>query len=125
MIPSEVPAEATVTGDLADSLVLSTRTAGDGTVIVAAVGDVDASTAAPLRSMLDAQLARRPPELLLDLSGIRFLGSAGLAVLVETQKAAGVRDVRLRLIAGNRAVTRPLEVTGLIDLFAFSGGAGR
>ncbi len=122
MTPSGLPAETSVDGDFDDPLVLSTRTAEDGTVIVAAVGEVDTFTAAPLRSMLDAQLEEQPPELVIDLSGIRYLGSAGLAVLVETQKAAGVRDVPLRLIATNRAVTRPLEVTGLIDLFVLSGG---
>jgi anti-sigma B factor antagonist len=118
------PAETRVDAEFDDPLVVSSRTAEDGTVIVAAVGEVDAFTAALLRSVLDAQLVRQPPELVLDLSGIRFLGSAGLAVLVETQKAASVRDVPLRLIATNRAVTRPLEVTGLIDLFTVSGDGG-
>jgi anti-sigma B factor antagonist len=122
--PSGTPAETSVDGGLDDPLVLSTRTAEDGTVIVAAVGEVDAFTAASLRSMLDAQFERQPPELVLDLSGIRFLGSAGLAVLVESQKAASVRDVPLRLVASNRAVIRPLEVTGLIDLFIFSDDRG-
>jgi anti-sigma B factor antagonist len=41
-------------------------------------------------------------------------------VLVETQKSARSRDVGLRLIANTRAVTRPLEVTGLIDLFTIA-----
>ena len=121
MTASDLPVDTSVDGEFADPLELSTRTAADGKVIVAAVGEVDAFSAASLRSMLDAQLERRPPELVLDLSGIRFLGSAGLAVLVETQKAACVRDVALRLRATNRAVIRPLEVTGLIDLFTFCG----
>ena len=124
MTTSGLPVERSDDGEFDDSLQLSIRTAEDGKVIVAAVGEVDAFTAASLRSMLDAQLEREPPELVLDLSGIRFLGSAGLAVLVETQKAARVRDVALRLLATNRAVTRPLEVTGLIDLFTFCGDNG-
>ena len=34
-------------------------------------------------------------------------------------------DVDLRLIATTRAVTRPLEVTGLIDLFTIVDGSAR
>ena len=125
MSTSDLPIEREVDGEFDDPLELSTRIAEDGTVVVAAVGEVDAFTAAPLRSLLDTMLERQPPELVLDLSGVRFLGSAGLAVLVETQKAARVREVALRLIATTRAVIRPLEVTGLIDLFTLSRDGGQ
>ena len=64
-------------------------------------------------------------ELVIDLSGVQFLGSAGLAVLVETQKSSRAREVPLSLIATTRAVTRPLEVTGLIDLFTIADNTAR
>ena len=100
-----------------DVITLSTSTSEEGAVTVTVVGEVDTFTAPVLRSTLDAQLEQQPKELVIDLSGVQFLGSAGLAVLVETQKSARSRDVDLRLVATTRAVTRPLEVTGLIDLF--------
>src|SRR3982751_5600814 len=106
-----------------DVITLSTATGEDGTVTVTVVGEVDTFTAPVLRSSLDGQLEQSPKELVIDLSGVQFLGSAGLAVLVETQKAARSRDVGLRLIATTRAVTRPLEVTGLIDLFTIADSA--
>jgi anti-sigma B factor antagonist len=81
------------------------------------VGQVDAFTAPLLRSSIADQLEGRPRELVLDLSAVDFLGSAGLAALVETLKSAADRDVALRLIATGRAVIRPLRSTGLIDLF--------
>jgi anti-sigma B factor antagonist len=86
---------------------------------------VDTFTAPVLRSSLDTQLEQSPSELVIDLSGVQFLGSAGLAVLVETQKSARAKDVALRLIATTRAVTRPLEVTGLIDLFTIADSPAR
>jgi anti-sigma B factor antagonist len=98
-----------------DVITLSTSTDEDGVVTVTVVGEVDTFTAPVLRSTLDSQLEQQPSELVIDLSGVQFLGSAGLAVLVETQKSSRARDVALRLIATTRAVTRPLEVTGLID----------
>ena len=108
-----------------DVITLSTSTSGDGVVTVTVVGEVDTFTAPVLRASLDTQLEQSPRELVIDLSGVQFLGSAGLAVLVETQKAARSRDVGLRLIATTRAVTRPLEVTGLIDLFTIADGTAR
>jgi anti-sigma B factor antagonist len=100
-----------------DALTLTTQTIQDGTVTVSVAGEVDTFTAPTLRSALDSELQRQPPELVLDLRGIRFLGSAGLAVLVQTQVSADARGIALRLIATTRPVIRPLEVTGLLDLF--------
>ena len=105
-------------------ITLSTSTE-DGVVTVKVVGEVDTFTAPVLRSTLDSQLEQAPSELVIDLSGVQFLGSAGLAVLVETQKSARSREVALRLIATTRAVTRPLEVTGLIDLFTIADSSAR
>lgn len=105
-----------------DVITLSTGTDGDGTVTVTVVGEVDTFTAPVLRASLDEQLLQQPTDLVIDLSGVQFLGSAGLAVLVETQKSARASDVPLRLVAATRAVTRPLEVTGLIDLFTIVDG---
>ena len=103
-----------------DVITLSTSTDDDGTVTVTVVGEVDTFTAPVLRASLDTQLEQQPTALVIDLCGVQFLGSAGLDVLVETQKSARSRDVGLRLVANTRAVTRPLEVTGLIDLFTIA-----
>ncbi|MGY1709705.1 STAS domain-containing protein [Geodermatophilus sp. SYSU D00758] len=121
---SDVPAEGT-DAPFDDVITLSTATSEDGEVTVTVVGEVDTFTAPVLRSSLDTQLEQQPKALVIDLSGVQFLGSAGLAVLVETQKSARSRDVDLRLVATTRAVTRPLEVTGLIDLFTIVDGSAR
>ncbi|TWP52360.1 STAS domain-containing protein [Lentzea tibetensis] len=57
-------------------------------------------------------------KLVLDLSRVTFLGSAGLAVLVEASQQTKTRGVELRVVAVERAVTRPLEATGLGDVFS-------
>jgi anti-sigma B factor antagonist len=126
-LPTEGQSEVSTEGTDApfdDVISLSTSTNEQGQVTVTVVGEVDTFTAPVLRSSLDTQLEQSPRELVIDLSGVQFLGSAGLAVLVETQKAARSRDVDLRLIATTRAVTRPLEVTGLIDLFTIADTTG-
>jgi anti-anti-sigma factor len=52
--------------------------------------------------------------LVFDLTGVGFLGSAGLAVLAEASKRAADQLLpKVRVVAGSRSVLRPIEVTGL------------
>ncbi len=121
MTSADLPATTWADGEFGDLLSLSTSTGEDGSVTVTATGEVDALTAPTFRVVLDSQLQRRPPELVIDLSGIRFLGSAGLTVLVEAHQEANDRGVALRLIATTRAVVGALTVTGLIDWLTVTG----
>ena len=122
---SEAPADsADETGEVGEVVRFDVVKHGDDATVVHVVGEIDTLTAPVLRAQLDEHLTT-VPLLVLDLSDVTFLGSAGLAVLVETQKAARSRDVALRLIATTRAVTRPLEVTGLIDLFTIADSTAR
>ena len=73
-----------------DVITLSTATDEAGGVTVTVVGEVDTFTAPVLRSTLDGQLEQQPGELVIDLSGVQFLGSAGLAVLVSCAGCVGV-----------------------------------
>jgi anti-sigma B factor antagonist len=121
---ADLSAGMSADGGFDDLLTLSTRTDGDGTVTVTAVGEVDDTTAPRFSSVLESQVQRRPPELVIDLSGIRFLASAGLTVLVAVHRSAHDHDVALRLVARTRAVTGALRVTGLIDLFTVTSDPG-
>jgi len=48
---------------------------------------------------------------------VSFLGSSGLAVLVEARDHAQQGGHQLRLVCSSRIVLRALEATGLRDLF--------
>ncbi|MCK2245066.1 MULTISPECIES: STAS domain-containing protein [unclassified Crossiella] len=97
-------------------LELSTRSAGDALVLTA-VGEIDLLTVDALRTALHDQLTAAPPLLVLDLGGVSFLASCGLAALVEFERAATEKSVKLRLVSTARSVTRPLEATGLLRTF--------
>lgn len=86
-----------------------------GVVVATVSGEVDMLTAPALRAVVLAELDDCAV-LVIDLSGVGFLGSAGLAVLVEASHEAQRRQVELRLVAGGRAVRRPLEITGLAEV---------
>lgn len=94
---------------------------GSAATVVHVVGEIDTLTAPLLRSQLDEQIAI-VPLLVLDLSDVTFLGSAGLAVLVAAKDDADRRGHRLRLVCGSRIVTRALQATGLLTLFDIADG---
>jgi len=86
-----------------------------GTAVVAAHGEVDMLTAPWLAGMLTVRLRHDTLELLvLDLSGLDFLGAAGLSVLVQTHLQARRRGTGLRIVTGDsRPVVRALTAAGM------------
>jgi anti-anti-sigma factor len=90
------------------------------TVVVAVDGDVDLSTAPVLRHALGAALSRAPWRIVVDLSLVRFLNSAGLEVLLDGHRRAAP-DTDLRLVATTRATWRPLQLTGTDEVLAVHG----
>lgn len=94
---------------------------GDDATVVHVVGEIDTLTAPVLRAQLDEHIPV-VSLLVLDLSEVTFLGSAGLAVLVAGKDGADARGHTLRLVCGSRIVTRALEATGLLTLFDVADG---
>lgn len=89
--------------------------------VVHVFGEIDTVTAPLLQERLDQHLPHISL-LVLELSAVTFLGSAGLAVLVAARDDAERHGHRLRLVCGSRIVTRALEATGLLDLFDVAEG---
>jgi len=83
------------------------------TAVIEVVGGVDLTTAPRLADFLDDHLTPAISAVVIDLSAVTFLGSAGLAVLVQQLCRAKVAGRRLRLVTGTRGVDRALRVTGL------------
>ncbi|MFC5996391.1 STAS domain-containing protein [Pseudonocardia hispaniensis] len=94
---------------------------GRDALVVHVLGEIDTLTAPVLREKLDEHLPTTPL-VVLDLSAVTFLGSAGLAVLVSARDTAEQHGHRLRLVCGSRIATRALEATGLLTLFDVADG---
>lgn len=95
---------------------LDAREVGDSYLITVS-GEVDMMTTPQLRSYLQEHVEHADTVLVLDLQGVGFLGSSGLAVLVETLDWTRERGIALRLVSSPREVLRPLQATGLTELF--------
>lgn len=92
-------------------LKLSEELAGR-TAILALDGEFDLHTAPEVDRVLDLLLRRAPRRLVVDLSQVCFLNSAGLEVLIACHRRAGPRT-DLRIVATTRATWRPLQIARL------------
>lgn len=115
---------ATLDASDGDLIALSVTTT-DTTARVSAVGEIDSSSSPRLRAAIDRLFDAGVRELVVDLDGVTFLDSAGLCVLAAAHRRAVVDGVLLRVLVSNRAVRRPLQITGLWDLLAVEQIASR
>lgn len=95
-------------------LELSVHFPNPDTVVIEASGDVDLYSTPGLEELTLRYLERHEPELLVvDLTAVRFMGAAGLSLLLKLQHTAHCRRVELQIVAPNRVVRRPVELLGL------------
>jgi anti-sigma B factor antagonist len=89
----------------------------DGRTVVHVGGEVDVYTAPALRRYLDEQIHRGCRDLVIDLSGVTFLDSTGLGVLVGRLKAMRMQGGVLRLAGPTERVVKVFSITGLDRVF--------
>jgi anti-sigma B factor antagonist len=104
-----------VTDSSVDGSLWVERTVENHSVVVRAGGELDLRTAPILNKQLElAEAIVVPPAaVVLDLTEITFLGSAGLSVLLRHHERCTEMGSGLRVVPGGRAVSRPLAMTGL------------
>ncbi len=96
----------------AAELEIETRHDAAGLPVIAVAGDLDISNSAKVEAAVTAIAAARPEQLVFDLSGLRFMDSAGIAVLLGAVSLIGAVSLR----EPSPAVRRVLEITGLADV---------
>ncbi len=69
-----------------------------------------------LSQLLDTEEVER---LVLDLSGLEFVDSTGLGVIIDLDQRARRGDFELSIVPGPRQVQRVFEVTKLADVLPF------
>lgn len=97
------------------SVDLSTRKC-DGHIIVALRGMLDVADAVSVAAAL-AAVAAREPDIIIDLAGLEFIDSSGVAALVRGRRQARNAGGELLLAAPQQQVLRILTLLRLIDIF--------
>lgn len=96
------------------ALELSSARHGD-VVVVTFGGELDISSAARVESELAQVEDGTPPVIVLDLSGLDFMDSTGLRLVVGADHRARARGARLAVVRGRDAVQRIFRITRLDD----------
>lgn len=86
------------------------------TTVLTVTGEVDLATAPTLQTAIENALAAHTATLVLDLSPVTFLASAGMAALVTAKKLAG-ETTRVAVVADGPATSRQLKLTNLDQVF--------
>jgi anti-sigma B factor antagonist len=84
-------------------------------------GELDLATVALLDKELRAVWARDVDSIELDLRGLSFIGSAGIAAVLAAGARAREGGCALTLVRGRDDVHRIFELTGITGQFAFRG----
>ncbi len=85
--------------------------------VISASGTIDMLTAPRLADPIRAALDKQPAALIVDLSAVDFLASAGMQVLIVAHNQAA-STTRFAVVADGPATSRPLRITGIADLIA-------
>lgn len=86
--------------------------------IIAIDGEVDLATAAQVTASIEDVLAESTPAaLIVDLTGVSFLASIGMTVLVKASDRVGGLG-RFAVVADGPTTRRPLVLTGLDQTLA-------
>src|ERR687894_1278405 len=117
--PASPSADAARRGDVDDQITLTSRRPTPSQIVIEVGGEVDMLTSPQLRAVVLEQFepAAGTELVVLGMDGVTFLGTSGLAVLIEVREAAHAAGVELRLACTARRVLRPLTIAGLVPLF--------
>ena len=80
-------------------------------------GDVDLATVPDFQAAITEALTQEPSALIVGLSGVDFLASAGLQTLVATHESVS-DSARFGVVANGPATSRPIQLTGLDQIFS-------
>lgn len=111
--------EPTLDRQAADRLINVSFRDVENVQVVSVDGEIDTLTTPQLQEAINDSFERAAGRaVVIDLTAVTFLGSAGLAALAEAASRTGQGHEPLRVVAGNHAVLRPIQVTGLDTVLA-------
>jgi anti-sigma B factor antagonist len=90
-----------------------------GVVIATLVGDVDGKSAGPTQQQL-LPLIPSQGKMLLDMSGVEYMSSAGLRMLLLVYRQVQSKGSKIALVGLNTDISDTMSATGFLDYFVLS-----
>jgi anti-sigma B factor antagonist len=94
---------------------ISSKKIGDVTVVQLA-GELTAQTAGPTQEKV-LQLAEPEAKMVLDMTQVPFMSSAGLRLLLVLYRTIGGRGGKILLVGLTEDLQNTMSLTGFLDLF--------
>ena len=107
--------------DLLTTSVATVESGGEQYTLVELVGEADVTNSDALREVLDAEVAKQPRTLIIDLSGLRFMDSSALHVILRANRAMDRQGGVVALASPRDPVAKMLRLTAadqLIPVYA-------
>ena len=102
-----------------DQLNIDLKTEDSGeTLVLRLRGSLDIATAPTVRAALTQATDDGGRHLIVDLTQLEFLDSTGLGVLIGAHRRAAEHSGSFRLIVNDGPISRLLNITGLVGVFA-------
>jgi anti-sigma B factor antagonist len=90
-----------------------------GEAVLRLAGEFDLAGTQRVEEAAEGLIAAGPERLLLDLSGLRFIDSSGLRVIVVLHQRASQEGWALELVRPGPPVMRVFQISGLADRLRF------
>jgi anti-anti-sigma factor len=107
-----VEVNASSGGEQRAEVSIEQMTDADGTLVLRLLGELDLSNIDRLRPEIDVVIGGGPPALVIDLAGVTFMDSSGIALLIDTSQRIASSSVR----NPSTVIRRIIEATGLSDV---------
>jgi anti-sigma B factor antagonist len=107
--------------DLLTTSVATVESAGEPYTLVELAGEADVTNSDKLREMLEAEVAKQPQTMIIDLSGLRFMDSSALHVILRVSRTMDRQGGVLALVSPREPVAKMLRLTAadqLIPVYA-------
>jgi anti-sigma B factor antagonist len=89
-----------------------------GVPIVELQGEIDLSTSAIFKETVYKVIESGKKDIVINLSGLEFMDSTGLGVLVAALKKTSMEGGSIRLVCNKRSIKKVFIITGLDKVFS-------
>ena len=91
----------------------------DGTLTAAIKGELDHFLAASVRTQIDAEITgRRPSRFVLDVSGVSFMDSSGLGLIMGRYALCKSTETDFILSGADNRINKILDMAGLLSVIS-------
>ena len=97
--------------DLLTTSVATVESDSEPYTLVELTGEADVTNSDALREVLDAEVAKQPRSMIIDLSGLRFMDSSALHALLRVNRSLDRQGGVLALVSPQPAVAKILRLT--------------